>query len=64
MLTNNSQFKLLNLFIVVTPAERKEREASNAPVYIVKLRDSDIILESTASLMLHVHGNPNPTVEL
>ena len=50
--------------LTVTPAERKEREASNAPVYIVKLRDSDIILESTASLMLHVHGNPNPAVEL
>ena len=53
-----------NLRFAVTAAERKDREASNTPVYIVKLRDSELILDSTASIMLHVQGNPNPSVEL
>ena len=48
----------------VTAAERKEREASNLPVYLVKLRNSELIADSTASLMVHVKGNPNPDVKL
>ena len=58
------QKSLLFTYWIVTPAERKDREASNTPIFVVKLRDADLILDSTASLMLHVHGNPNPTVEL
>ncbi len=50
--------------IAVTPEERKEREASNHPVFLVKLRESELILDSTASFMIHVHGNPNPEVKL
>ena len=50
--------------IVVSAAEKKARQDSQAPVYLVKLRESDLILESTAALMVHVHGNPNPAVEL
>jgi hypothetical protein len=48
----------------VTPAERKERESSNQPVYLVKLRNSELIVDSTASFMIHVKGNPNPDVKL
>ena len=59
MLLPNSYF-----VFIVTADEKKERDASNTPVYIVKLRDSEVILDSTASFMLHVKGNPNPTVEL
>ena len=52
------------LYILVSAAEKKARQDSQAPVYLVKLRESDLILESTAALMVHVHGNPNPAVEL
>ena len=48
----------------MTAAEKKEREESNHPVYLVKLKNSELIADSTASLMLHVKGNPNPDVKL
>ena len=51
-------------FFAVSAAEKAEREKSQAPVYMVKLRDTDAILGSTASFMIHVRGNPNPEVEL
>ncbi len=51
-------------FFSVTAAEKKEREESNHPVYLVKLKNSELIADSTASLMLHVKGNPNPDVKL
>eukprot|EP00094_Tigriopus_californicus_P003329 TCALIF_03202-PA protein Name:"Similar to unc-89 Muscle M-line assembly protein unc-89 (Caenorhabditis elegans)" AED:0.27 eAED:0.27 QI:0/0.83/0.76/0.92/0.91/0.88/25/216/2842 len=47
----------------LTPAEKKEREESNHPVFLVKLRDSEILHGSTASFMIHVKGNPNPDVK-
>jgi len=48
----------------VSAAEKKEREASNQPVFLVKLKNSELIADSTASLMVHVKGNPNPDVKL
>ena len=48
----------------MTAAEKEAREKSQAPVYIVKLRDADAIVGSTASFMIHVRGNPNPEVAL
>ena len=50
--------------VAVTAAEKADREKSQAPVYMVKLRDADAILGSTASFMIHVRGNPNPEVAL
>merc|ERR1711973_741592 len=38
----------------LSAAEKAEREKSQAPVYMVKLRDTDAILGSTASFMIHV----------
>ena len=49
---------------VVSAAERKEREASNHPVFIAKLKDSEMLKDSTSSFMLHVKGNPNPEMKL
>ena len=50
--------------VSVTPEEKKAREESNHPVFMVRLRDSELILGSTASFMIHVKGNPNPDVKL
>ena len=43
--------------------ERKKRAASDKPVYFVKLMNSQLITDSTASLMVNVKGNPNPDVK-
>jgi serine/threonine protein kinase len=48
----------------LTAAEKKQREESSHPVFLVKLRNSDLIKDSVASLMLHVRGNPVPDVKL
>jgi len=47
----------------LSAAERKEREASNLPVFMVKLKNAELIKDSTSSLMVHVKGNPNPDVK-
>ena len=54
---------ICQICISVTAAERKEREASNHPVFMVKLKNAELITESTSSLMVHVKGNPNPEVK-
>ena len=48
----------------MTPEEKKAREESNHPVFMVKLRDSELLLGSVASFMIHVKGNPEPEVKL
>ena len=54
----------MGFYFAVSASEKAEREKSQAPVYKVKLRDTDAILGSTASFMIHVRGNPNPEVQL
>ena len=61
---NSLETILKFLCFLVSAAERKEREDSQHPVYLVKLQNADLITDSTASLMLHVKGNPNPEVKL
>ena len=51
-------------FFSVSAAEKKERENSQHPVFMVKLMNSTLITDSSASLMVHVRGNPNPDVKL
>jgi hypothetical protein len=64
LLIGGSLIQPFFLLFLVTPAERKERESSNQPVFLVKLRNSELIIDSTASFMVHVRGNPNPDVKL
>ena len=48
----------------MSAAEKKEREESNHPVFIVKLRNSEIIKDSVASFMIHARGNPAPEMKI
>jgi len=48
----------------LSAAEKKEREESNHPVFIVKLRNSEIIKDSVASFMIHARGNPAPEMKI
>ena len=48
----------------MSAAEKKEREESNHPVFIVKLRNSELIKDSVASFMIHARGNPAPEMKI
>lgn len=48
----------------MSASEKKEREESNHPVFIVKLRNSELIKESAASFMIHARGNPAPEIKI
>jgi len=48
----------------LTPAEKKQREESSHPTFIVKLRNSELIKDSASSFMIHCRGNPTPDVKI
>jgi len=48
----------------LSAAEKKSREESSHPVFIVKLRNSEFIKDSAASFMVHCRGNPTPDLQI
>jgi len=48
----------------LSAAEKKQREESSHPVFIVKLRNSEFIKDSVASFMIHCRGNPTPDIKI
>jgi hypothetical protein len=48
----------------LSAAEKKQREESSHPVFIVKLRNTDFIKDSVASFMIHCRGNPTPDIKI
>ncbi|XP_013175915.1 PREDICTED: muscle M-line assembly protein unc-89-like isoform X2 [Papilio xuthus] len=49
--------------IELTPEERKERNALNAPYFLVALKDTEILENTYLRFMVRVKGDPNPTVK-
>ncbi|XP_050346623.1 obscurin isoform X3 [Nymphalis io] len=49
--------------IELTPEERKQRNALNAPYFIVALKDTEIMMNTYLRFMVKVKGNPNPEVK-
>ncbi|XP_050346614.1 obscurin isoform X2 [Nymphalis io] len=47
----------------LTPEERKQRNALNAPYFIVALKDTEIMMNTYLRFMVKVKGNPNPEVK-
>merc|ERR1711899_434926 len=47
----------------LSAAEKKTRETSQKPVFMGKLMNTALITDSSASMMVHVKGNPNPEVK-
>jgi len=47
----------------LSAAEKKQREESSHPVFIVKLRNSELIKDAAASFMIHCRGNPTPDIK-
>jgi len=48
----------------LSAAEKKQREESSQPVFLVKLKNTEFIKDSAASLMLHCRGNPMPEIQI
>ena len=57
------QYKKFFLYYLVSAAEKKTRETSQKPVFMGKLMNTALITDSSASMMVHVKGNPNPEVK-
>nr|XP_037866814.1 obscurin isoform X5 [Bombyx mori] len=49
--------------IELTPEERKQRNALNAPYFLVALKDTEIMENTYLRFMIRVKGNPNPEVK-
>ncbi|XP_041975025.1 obscurin-like isoform X3 [Aricia agestis] len=49
--------------IELTPEERKQKAALNAPYFIVALKDTEILLNTYLRFMVKVKGDPNPDVK-
>ncbi|XP_041975028.1 obscurin-like isoform X6 [Aricia agestis] len=47
----------------LTPEERKQKAALNAPYFIVALKDTEILLNTYLRFMVKVKGDPNPDVK-
>ncbi|KAG6445947.1 hypothetical protein O3G_MSEX004176 [Manduca sexta] len=47
----------------LTPEERKERNALNAPYFLVALKDTEIMENTYLRFMVKVKGTPNPEVK-
>lgn len=50
--------------IIVTADERRERNASKAPYFLVALKDTEILENTYLRFMVKVKGDPNPEVKL
>ncbi|CAK1544365.1 unnamed protein product [Leptosia nina] len=47
----------------LTPEERKQKNALNAPYFLVALKDTEILLNTYLRFMVKVKGSPNPDVK-
>ncbi|XP_038208120.1 obscurin isoform X3 [Zerene cesonia] len=47
----------------LTPEERKQKNAQNAPYFLVALKDTEILLNTYLRFMVKVKGTPNPDVK-
>lgn len=55
---------ILTCNVIVTAEERKERNALNAPYFLVALKDTEIMENTYLRFMVKVKGDPNPEVKL
>lgn len=55
---------MLDFITTVTPEERRQKNALNAPYFVVALKDTEILLNTFLRFMIRVKGNPNPVVKL
>ncbi len=50
--------------ISVSDEDKKARAKATSPVFLVQLKDADLLESTHARFMVKVNGNPMPKVEL
>lgn len=50
--------------ISVTPEEKKARLMANAPIFLVQLKDTELLQNTYLRFMIKVKGRPTPEVKL
>jgi hypothetical protein len=48
----------------VSEEEKKRRAEANAPLFVVKLKDTELLENTYLRFMIKVKGQPNPTLKL
>lgn len=48
----------------MTAEQRRERAEANAPVFLVQLKDSELLEDTHLRCMIKVKGDPNPDLTL
>lgn len=58
--------KNLSIFFIrlVTPEEKKARAEANAPIFLVRLKDTELLENTYLRFMVKVKGDPNPEMKL
>lgn len=51
-------------FYLVTPEEKKARAEANAPIFLVRLKDTELMENTYLRFMVKVKGDPNPEMKL
>lgn len=49
---------------LVTPEEKKARAEANAPIFLVRLKDTELMENTYLRFMVKVKGDPNPEMKL
>lgn len=62
----SSYIELIIRFSVslVTPEEKKARAEANAPIFLVRLKDTELMENTYLRFMVKVKGDPNPEMKL
>lgn len=50
--------------VSVSDEERKARAKATSPVFLVQLKDADLLESTHARFIVRVNGNPIPQIEL
>jgi hypothetical protein len=48
----------------VNPEEKKARAEANAPIFLVRLKDTELLENTYLRFMIKIKGDPNPEVKL
>lgn len=60
----NLVLNVMNFLFEVTEEERQKRAEANAPLFTVRLKDTELLQNTNFRFMVKVKGNPNPEVKL
>lgn len=50
--------------IAVSPEEKKARAEANSPIFLVRLKDTELLENTYLRFMIKVKGDPNPEIKL